>query len=86
MGAPVGVVPDLPQNPIDLPLQQPASQPISSPSTSGTASHDLGGSGGAADIVPPSTGFRPSPGSSTDEHATKRVSDGVPGLPSTSPD
>lgn len=86
VGAPAGVVPDLPQHPIDLPLQQPASQPISSPSTGGTASHDLGGANGIADIVPPGGGFRPSPGSTTDEHSPKRVSDGAPGLPSTSPD
>lgn len=86
MGAPAGVVPDLPQHPIDLPLQQPASQPISTPSTGGTASHDLGGANGIAGIVPPGAGFRPSPGSTTDEHSPKRVSDGAPGLPSTSPD
>ena len=85
MGAPVGVAPDLPQRPLDLPLQQPVSQPISSPSTGGSASHDFGANG-IADIVPPGTGFRPSPGSTTEEHNAKRVSDGVPGLPSTSPD
>ncbi|MFI9382848.1 hypothetical protein [Kutzneria sp. NPDC052558] len=86
MGSPTGVVPDLPRNPIELPLQQPASQPVSTPSTGGTASHDLGSANGIADITPPGTGFRPSPGSTTDEHSAKRVSDGVPGLPSTSPD
>jgi hypothetical protein len=86
MGAPTGVVPDLPRNPIELPLQQPASQPVSTPSTGGTASHDLGSANGVADVTPLGTGFRPSPGSTTDEHSAKRVSDGVPGLPSTSPD
>lgn len=86
MGSPSGVVPDLPHNPIDLPLQQPASQPISSPSTGGTAGHDLGNANGIADVTPPGSGFRPSPGSTTEEHSAKRVSDGVPGLPSTSPD
>jgi hypothetical protein len=86
MGAPTGVVPDLPRNPIELPLQQPASQPVSTPSTGGTASHDLGSANGIADATPPGAGFRPSPGSTTDEHSAKRVSDGVPGLPSTSPD
>jgi hypothetical protein len=86
MGAPTGAVPDLPRNPLDLPLQQPAAQPISSPSTTGTAGHDLGGANGIAAVTPPGTGFRPSPGSSTDEYSAKRVSDGVPGLPSTSPD
>jgi hypothetical protein len=87
MGQPTGAVPDLPQTPSDLPLQQPAAQPISSPSTGGSSSgHDLGGANGVAAVVPPGTGFRPSPGSTTDEHSAKRVSDGVPGLPSTSPD
>lgn len=86
MGAPNGVVPDLPRNPIELPLQQPASQPVSTPSTGGTASHDLGSANGIAAVTPPGTGFRPSPGSTTDEHSAKRISDGVPGLPSTSPD
>jgi hypothetical protein len=87
MGKPSGAVPDLPQNPSDLPLEQPAAQPISSPSTSGSSSgHDLGGANGVAAVVPPGAGFRPSPGSTTDEHSAKRVSDGVPGLPSTSPD
>ncbi|WP_211764826.1 hypothetical protein [Kutzneria sp. CA-103260] len=86
MGAPTGVVPDLPRNPVELPLQQPASQPVSTPSTGGTASHDLGSANGIADVTPPGAGFRPSPGSTTDQHSAKRVSDGVPGLPSTSPD
>jgi len=86
MGAPTGVVPDLPRNPVELPLQQPASQPVSTPSTGGTASHDLGSANGIADVAPPGAGFRPSPGSTTDEHSAKRISDGVPGLPSTSPD
>ena len=86
MGAPSGVIPDLPQNPNDLPLQQPESQPISSPSTGGTSSHDLGSANGVAAVVPPGAGFRPSPGSTTDEYNAKRASDGVPGLPSTSPD
>ncbi len=86
MGAPTGVVPDLPRNPVELPLQQPASQPVSTPSTGGTASHDLGSANGIAVVTPLGTGFRPSPGSTTDEHSAKRVSDGVPGLPSTSPD
>jgi hypothetical protein len=86
MGAPSGATPDLPQQPVDLPVQQPAAQPISAPSTGGTASHDLGSANGLAGIVTPGTGFRPSPGSSSDEPNAKRVSDGVPGLPSTSPD
>ena len=86
MGASTGVVPDVPRNPIDLPLQQPAAQPISSPSTGGATSHDLGSANGLSGVVPPGTGFRPSPGSTTEEHSAKRVSDGVPGLPSTSPD
>ena len=86
MGAPVGVVPDLPRYPIELPIQQPAAQPISSPSTGGTASHDLGSANGIADIAPSGAGFRPNPGSTTDEYSARRVSDGVPGLPSTSPD
>jgi hypothetical protein len=87
MGRPTGFVPDLPQSPVDLPLQQPAGQPISSPSTSGSAGHDFGGgANGIAGVVPPGSGFRPSPGATTDESGAKRVSDGVPGLPSTSPD
>ena len=86
MGAPGGAVPDLPRPPVDLPLQQPAAQPISAPSTGGSASHDLGSANGLAGIVTPGTGFRPSPGSNSDEPSPKRVSDGVPGLPSTSPD
>jgi len=86
MGAPGGAIPNQPQQPVDLPLQQPAAQPVSAPSTGGTASHDLGSANGLAGIVTPGTGFRPSPGSSTDEPSAKRVSDGVPGLPSTSPD
>lgn len=86
MGSSSGVQPDLPQQPIDLPLQQPAAQPISAPSTGGTASHDLGGANGIAGFTPPGTGFRPTPGSTTEEHSAKRVSDGAPGLPSTSPD
>jgi hypothetical protein len=86
MGAPSGVTPHLPQQPVDLPLQQPAAQPISAPSTGGTASHDLGSANGLTGIVPLGTGFRPTPGSTTDESSAKRVSDGAPGLPSTSPD
>jgi hypothetical protein len=86
MGAPGGTGPDVPQQPVDLPLQQPAAQPISAPATGGSAGHDLGSANGLAGIVTPGTGFRPSPGSSSDEPGAKRVSDGVPGLPSTSPD
>jgi hypothetical protein len=87
MGAPAGTDPDTPRRPVDLPLQQPASQPISSPSTSGTSGHDIGsGTNGLASVMPPQAGFRPTPGSTTDEHSAKRISDGVPGLPSTSPD
>ncbi|AHI01770.1 hypothetical protein KALB_8413 [Kutzneria albida DSM 43870] len=87
MSAPV-TTPEPAQRPSDVPLQpQPASQPISSPSTgTGLSGHDLGGNSGLTGVVPPQTGFQPTPGSSTDELHAKRVSDGVPGLPSTSPD
>lgn len=79
---------DHPQRPIEEPLQQqPASQPVSSPASgSGLTGHDAGGNSGVAGVVPPQTGFQPTPGSSTDEHNAKRVTEGVPGLPSTSPD
>jgi hypothetical protein len=79
-------LPGEPQPPVEVPLQQPASQPVSSQST-GSTSHDLGNStNGLSGTLPLGTGFRPTPGSTTDEHNAKRVSDGVPGLPSTSPD
>ena len=85
MGTPSNL-PGEPQPPVEVPLQQPASQPVSSQST-GSTSHDLGSStNGLSGTLPLGTGFRPTPGSTTDEHAAKRVSDGVPGLPSTSPD
>jgi hypothetical protein len=79
---------DYPQRPTEEPLQQqPASQPVSSPASgSGLTGHDAGGNSGVAGVVPPQTGFQPTPGSSTDEHNAKRVTEGVPGLPSTSPD
>ncbi|MBV9845307.1 MAG: hypothetical protein JOZ47_09580, partial [Kutzneria sp.] len=75
------------QDPIDEPRQpEPAWQPLASPSPgNGLTGHDMGG-GGVAGIVPDQTGFQPTPGSTSHEHSAKRVSDGVPGLPSTSPD
>ena len=58
--------------------------PISSPS--GLSGHDGNAPSGVAGIIPPQNELRPSAKFLIEEHNALRISEGVPGLPSTSPD